>query len=178
MYSVCFCGLWNWWELNTCIPVECSICRLKIIAFLCYSGKLPHAFCIPVALTSKVLTVDKQNSARPGFPGGDMLHPAPSRSSTGSPATWLDCSFAGTPSFHPSSAAKSDPDWELKMVYLCAWISSNTINLSFIMQCIWVHEVTRYRQPFFFFPCYIFQLQECKLLSKTEIFSCSPQVML
>lgn len=50
----------------------------------------PHAFSIPVALTSKVLTVNKQNSARHGFTRGGCcsraLAPSPAGRSAGSPA--------------------------------------------------------------------------------------------
>lgn len=80
-------------------------------------------------------------------PGTDLLvggycslAPAPARSSADSPAhlTWLQPgSFAGTSSPHPSSAAKSDPGCELKMMHLCGWISSNTRNLWFMTQYIW-----------------------------------------
>lgn len=102
----------------------------------------PCAFYIPVALTSKVLTVNERNSARHRFTSGGILQPGPSPSQElcGQPChlTWLQPgSFAGTSSPHPSSAAKSDPDCELKMMHLCGWISSNTINLWFMMQYIW-----------------------------------------
>lgn len=102
----------------------------------------PHAFYIPVAFTSKVLTVNKQNSTRHGFTGGGILQPGPSPSQELCRQlchlTWLQPgSFAGTSSPHPSSAAKSDLSCELKMMDLCGWISSNTVNLWFITQYVW-----------------------------------------
>ena len=48
----------------------------------------PHAFYILVALASKVLTVNKRNSARHRLTGGGILQPGPgpSQSFAGSPA--------------------------------------------------------------------------------------------
>lgn len=84
----------------------------------------PHAFYIPVALTSKVLTVNKQNSARNRFTGAGIPQPGPSPSRElcrqRCHLTGLQPgSFAGTSSPRPSSAAKSDPNCEWKMMHLC-----------------------------------------------------------
>lgn len=87
----------------------------------------PHAFYIPVALTSKVLTVNKQNSARHGFTRGDAAagpwpHPQLGALQAALHLPPLQPSgSASTASPHPSRAADPGPGCGSKM--MCLWLN-------------------------------------------------------
>lgn len=143
----------------------------------------PPASYIPVALASKVLTVNK-HSASHGFTGGGILQPglAPARSSAGSPATWPDRSQAALPAFlHPSPPVQLNQISSLNWKW-CIYVAEFQAILEICdlwcstVGCACIGGIGS--PAFFFLTCYLFQLWESKLLSKIGIFSCSPQVML